>query len=103
MLDDRLGHLAVGAEPHFHVVVATDDENEWDLPIFVSSPPYRRLELAGHDAVDPRLLAKVPKSFDIQILECKRTCPRSALGHYGWEDEETSVFPWWDATSWKIR
>ena len=103
MLDDKLGHLAVGTETHFHVVVATDDENEWDLPIFVSSPPYRRRDLAEQDARDPRLLAKVPKSFHIQALGCRRTCPRSALGHFGWEGEEAGSFRWWDATSWKVR
>ena len=103
MLDDRLGHLAVGAETHFHVVVATDDENEWDLPVFVYSPPYRQHALAEEDARDPRLLAKVPKGFDIQVLECARICPRSGLGHFGWEDEEAGSFRWWDATSWKVR
>jgi hypothetical protein len=103
MLDKELRHLAVGPETHFHVAVATDNENEWDLPLFVSSPPYRQQALAEEDARDPRLLAKVPKGFNVEVVECRRTCPRSALGHFGWEDEEIGSFRWWDATSWKVR
>ena len=102
MLDDELRHLAVGHETHFHVVVATDNEDEWDLPRLVMSPPYRESELAGRDARDPQLRAKVPKGFGIQVLECSRACPRSALGHFGWDDEEAGSFRWWDTTSWKV-
>lgn len=103
MLDKELGHLAAGPETHFHVAVATDDESEWDVPLFVSSPPYRQHGLAEQDARDPRLLAKIPKGFDVQVLECSRACPRSSLGHFGWEAEEAISLRWWDATSWKVR
>ena len=103
MLADELRHLTVRSEVHFHIAVATDNENEWELPRFVSSPPYRQRGLAEQDARDPRLLTKVPTGFDVQVLECSRTCPRSALGHFGWKDEETGSFRWWDAMSWKVR
>jgi hypothetical protein len=103
MLSDERRHLAPSTDTHFHVVVATDNENEWDLPRFVSSPPYRQRGLAEQDARDSRLLAKVPKGFDIQTLECTRICPRSGLGHFGWDGEEAGTFRWWDATSWKVR
>ena len=102
LLADETRHLEPGVS-HYHIVVATDNENEWDLPRFTSSPPYREQGLADHEAHDPRLLARVPKSFSVGVLECRRACPRSALGHFGWNDEDTEATRWWDLTSWKIR
>jgi hypothetical protein len=58
LLDDERQHLAVGEEAHFHIVVSTVNENEWDFPRFSSSPPYRERALAEQDARDPRFVAK---------------------------------------------
>jgi hypothetical protein len=102
LLGDETRHLEPGVK-HYHIVVATDDENEWDLARFTSSPPYRERDLADQEAHDPRLLAKVPKSFSVEVLECRRACPRSALGRFGWNHDDTEAVRWWDLTSWKIR
>ena len=98
-LDDRLAHelrhLPTGAERHFHIAVNTDDENEWDFARFMISPPYRQRTLAEADASDPSLIAKAG-SFDIDILECDRTCPHSSLGRFGWETDEHVSRRWWE-------
>ena len=65
-------HLADGGDTHFHIVVSTDNENEWEFPRFISSPPYRDMTSAERDSSDPRLVAKVG-TFDVNVLECHRT------------------------------
>ena len=102
LLADERRHLAVGDEMHFHIVVSTDNGDEWEVPRFVSSPPYRQRTLAEHDASDPLLLAKVG-TFDVNVLACRRACPHSALGHFGWEDEQAEPYRWWDSHSWRVR
>jgi len=88
------GHLAAGQEPHFHVVVWTDNENEWEIVRFLSSPPYRERNLAERDANDPSLLARTG-SFNVDVVACDRACPRSGLGEFGYSNEEHGVRPWW--------
>ena len=88
------GHLASGHEPHFHIVVWTDNENEWDTARFVSSPPYRQRNLAERDAQDPSLLAQAG-SFNVDVVACDTACPRSGLGGFGYSDEDTGARPWW--------
>jgi hypothetical protein len=94
-LDEERRHLPVGHETHFHVAVSTDNENEWDLPRFISSPPYRHKTLAEQDAnehVRPRV-----GTFDVNVLECNRACPHSSLGSFGWEvQEEETTYRWWN-------
>jgi hypothetical protein len=93
-LAEERGHLATGHEPHFHVVVWTDNENEWEFAQFVSSPPYRKRSLAERDAHDPSLLARTG-SFHVDVIECDRACPRSGLGQFGYSDEDHDARPWW--------
>jgi len=99
LLAQSLRHLPVGAEAHFHIVVSTDNEFEWDVERFVSSPPYRDLASAQIDARDSRLLTKVG-SFNTDILECIRACPRSSLGQFGWGEEQPGAYRWWDSHRW---
>jgi hypothetical protein len=63
------------------------------------SPPYRDRGLAELDAKSPRLVKKA-NGFDIDILECRRACPRSHLGRFGWADDEDDVYRWWEGTRW---
>ena len=101
LLEHELEHFPTGAEPHFHVVVATDSEDVWENPRFVASPPYREKALAEEDAADSRLVGKVSPGYQIEILDCARACPRSSLGHFGWEDEQPEPFHWWDLQRWR--
>jgi len=99
LLAEERRHLTVGADTHFHVVVSTDNENEWEFPRFISSPPYRDRSFAELDARDPRFVAKVG-TFDVNIVECHRACPRSTLGRFGWEGEQAEPYHWWDGRRW---
>jgi hypothetical protein len=99
-LAQERAHLSARGEPHFHITVSTDNENEWVNPRFLSSPPYRDRELAERDAKDPRLLALV-NGFDVDVLDCSRACPRSGFGHFGWDDEQREPHRWWDGMRWR--
>ena len=99
LLDRERRHLAAGDDIHYHIVVSTDNENEWEFPRFSSSPPYRDLAHAQRDAKDPRFVAKVG-TFDVNILDCRRACPRSSLGRFGWPDEKPEPYRWWDGRGW---
>ena len=99
LLDKERQHLDVGEETHFHIVVSTDNENEWEFSTFTSSPPYRDRTFAESDARDPRLVAKVG-TFQVDILECRRACPHSSLGRFGWEGEQAEPYHWWDGRGW---
>src|SRR6266568_2765991 len=81
------GHLAAQHEPHFHIAVWTDNENEWEVARFISSPPYRDRTLAESDAHGSDLLERVG-SFNVDVVACDRACPRSGLGVFGYEDED---------------
>jgi len=94
------GHLAAQHEPHFHIAVWTDNENEWEVARFISSPPYRDRTLAESDAHGSDLLERVG-SFNVDVVACDRACPRSGLGVFGYEDEDHAAPPWW--SSWKPR
>jgi hypothetical protein len=59
LLAEERRHLAESGESHFHIVVSTDNVNEWEFPRFTSSPPYRDRPSALQDAKDPRFVAKV--------------------------------------------
>jgi len=99
LLAEERGHLAEGHGTHFHIVVSTDNEDEWEFPRFMSSPPYRDKISAEQDSRDPRLVAKVG-TFDVNVLECHRACPRSSLGRFGWEDDQPEPHHWWDGRGW---
>jgi hypothetical protein len=99
LLASKLEHLPSGGQAHFHIAVSTENEFEWDVSRFVSSPPYRALALAQADAGDSRFRDKVD-GFDIDILECSRVCPHSGLGRFGWDDEQPG-YQWWDSYRWK--
>jgi hypothetical protein len=75
LLAEERGHLAEGRETHFHIVVSTDNENEWEFPRFTSSPPYRDKIAAEQDSKDPRLVAKVG-TFDVNVLESPGLSPQ---------------------------
>jgi len=76
LLASQVEHLPDSGEAHFHIVVSTDNEFEFEFARFLRSPPYRDLGLAELDAKDPRLVRKA-NGFDVDILECHRACPRS--------------------------
>jgi hypothetical protein len=99
LLESQLEHLPGGGEEHFHVIVSTDNEFEFEFPRLQRSPPYRDHVLAELDAKDPRLVARA-NGFDIDILECSHACPRSHLGRFGWDDQEDESHRWWDGTRW---
>ena len=101
LLEQELRHLPVSGEAHFHVVVATDKEDVWENPRFVASPPYKHHALAERDAGDPQLLEKVSRGYQIDVLDCRRACPRSSLGSFGWGGEQADPFHWWDVYRWR--
>jgi len=92
-LSQERSHLATGHDPHFHVVVWTDNENEWERVRFISSPPFREQALAEHDAGDPGLRENVD-GLHIDVVACDRACPRSGLGHFGYEEEDKESPAW---------
>ena len=94
LLAEERGHLPVADDSHFHIVVSTDNPDERTSP-FISSPPYRNRTFADQDARDPRFIAD-KGALDVNILECRRACPRSSLGRFGWEDEQPEPYHWWD-------
>jgi hypothetical protein len=96
LLEEKTRHLPTSDTAHYHIVVSADKEGDWDFPDIIPSPPYRDQDLAERDAHDPQLLARVTK-LNLDVLECRRECPRSSLGQFGWEtDEAGGTYRWWD-------
>jgi hypothetical protein len=51
---------------------------------------------AGRNAVLAEFRERVG-GFEIAILQCRRECPRSSLGRFGWDTDEGEMeYRWWD-------
>ncbi len=95
LLEEKTRHLPLTANAHFHVVVSAAEEGDWDFPEIIPSPPYRNTTLAERDAHDPDLVARV-RNLNVDVLECRRACPHSGLGDFGWEDgDNATAYRWW--------
>ena len=95
LLEEKTRHLPLTDDAHFHVVVSADEEGDWDFPEIIPSPPYGDKSLAERDAHDPDLVARV-RNLNVDVLECRRACPRSGLGDFGWEDgDNATAYRWW--------
>jgi hypothetical protein len=93
LFDEDRQHLPVGDETHFHIVI-TSSEDDWEFPRILTSPPYRDRIHAEQDVSDPGFVAKF-SVYDVRVLECRRVCPHSSLGRFGWPDEQPVPYRWW--------